>query len=138
MKLKKINSAGYVHYLAPLVVVVMVAGIGGYIALKGTHAATTCYDTPNINPGATGQCVKDIQSLLNYDLYALNTKDYLTVDGGFGPLTKAAVEQEQKNSGIPQNGGVGQKTWNYICEAGFGPAPSWYDNAAENAGCPGY
>jgi hypothetical protein len=124
------------HLVVPVIVIVAVAAIGSYV-LGIDHAATTCYGTPGgFGEGSSGQCVADIQNLLNYDLLA--SKTHLTVDGDFGSLTQTAVKLEQKNSGLTQDGIVGPKTWPHVCEAGYGPAPSSYTNAAKNAGCPGY
>lgn len=104
--------------------------------LYSSHAATTCY-ARQWKQGSTGQCVKDIQNLLNYQLYSGNTSRYLSVDGRFGYYTKAAVRQEQKNDGITVNGVVATQTWQALCaSSGLSSAPSWYTSAVANAGCP--
>lgn len=53
-----------------------------------------------IKEGSTGSEVKLIQQKLN-----------LIVDGVFGPLTKEAVKEFQKNNGLSVDGIVGKNTW---------------------------
>jgi hypothetical protein len=60
---------------------------------------------PDINQGARGTVVKVIQYLLSARGHAV------TVDGDFGPGTKAAVAAFQRSAGLPVNGGVGSVTW---------------------------
>jgi peptidoglycan hydrolase-like protein with peptidoglycan-binding domain len=60
---------------------------------------------PDVNQGARGTVVTVIQYLLGAQGHAV------TVDGDFGPATKAAVEAFQRSAGLPVNGGVGSVTW---------------------------
>jgi hypothetical protein len=55
--------------------------------------------------GSTGEDVRSVQYLLN--AHGSN----LSVDGAFGPLTKAAVEQFQGAHGLAVDGIVGNQTW---------------------------
>jgi hypothetical protein len=60
---------------------------------------------PNVSQGATGTVVKVIQYLLGAHGRAV------TVDGIFGPSTKAAVQAFQRSVGLPADGQVGPQTW---------------------------
>lgn len=62
----------------------------------------------NISYGARGEDVKKLQK-------ALNSKGYkLSVDGKFGPKTKAAVKDYQKKNNLKVDGVVGKNTWNSL------------------------
>jgi len=56
-------------------------------------------------PGATGWTVSQLQQALNRHGNAL------TVDGGYGPTTKDAVQAWQAKHALPVTGVVGVKTW---------------------------
>jgi hypothetical protein len=60
---------------------------------------------PDFNEGATGRAVQVIQYLLGARGHGV------TVDGDFGPKTKAAVEAFQRSVKLSPNGGVGPLTW---------------------------
>lgn len=60
---------------------------------------------PLTSTGATGEDVKSIQYLLRAH------GDAVSVDGVFGPLTRAAVESFQAAHGLASDGAVGQQTW---------------------------
>lgn len=60
-----------------------------------------------LKQGSTGPAVSALQAFLNKN-YPLYSK--LTVDGNFGPATKAVVEQFQKRSGLAVDGIVGPAT----------------------------
>ncbi len=60
---------------------------------------------PVVEEGDSGENVRTVQYLLNQHGAAL------TVDGDFGPLTKAAVEQFQGPHGLASDGEVGPDTW---------------------------
>ena len=105
MKIKDFNSTGFTHYLVMILIIVGVAVIGTAY-LVSSHAATPCKGS-TFYSGASGQCVKDIQSIVNGAIkrpYGIGT-DYvkdggvlLTVDGQYGPKTKADVVAFQKSS----------------------------------------
>jgi hypothetical protein len=63
---------------------------------------------PDINEGATGTIVEVIQYLLGAHGQAV------TVDGVFGPKTRAAVEAYQRSAGLWASGGVGVRTWPHL------------------------
>lgn len=62
---------------------------------------------PVLQVGSTGAAVSALQAFLNKN-YPLYSK--LTVDGNFGPATKAVVEQFQTRSGLTADGIVGPAT----------------------------
>jgi peptidoglycan hydrolase-like protein with peptidoglycan-binding domain len=132
----RMTENGIAHIILPALVMAIVVAIGGYVYLYGTHAATTCY-AQQLQQGSSGQCVKDVQNLLNYQLFGAKSSNFLSVDGQFGSYTKAAVQQEQKNNSITMNGIVATQTWQALCaSSSSSSAPSWYTSAASNAGCP--
>ena|ERR1700721_3903782 len=129
MKLAKVSSAGFSHLIIPIVVVALVAVVGT-ITLLRSHAAT-CTDF-TYGYGSSGQCVKDIQYIVGQW-----TLDHPTIDGQFGPQTKAAVELYQSNHhNLTVDGVVGPNTWAQLCidvNSQFkNPTAVLY---AHNAGC---
>lgn len=62
-------------------------------------------ELPILSYGKKGNAVRALQALLN----AHGAK--LTIDGSFGPATKAAVRQYQKTNDLTIDGSVGQQTW---------------------------
>jgi peptidoglycan hydrolase-like protein with peptidoglycan-binding domain len=71
---------------------------------------------PTIAEGATGPTVRWAQYLL-----VRRTLSDEQIDGIFGPVTKAAVEQFQRDSAITVDGIVGPVTWAKL--GGDGPQP---------------
>ena len=61
---------------------------------------------PTITEGATGPTVRWAQYLL-----VRRTLSYNQIDGIFGPATKTAVEQFQRDSHLAVDGVVGPATW---------------------------
>ena len=61
---------------------------------------------PTISEGATGPTVRWAQYLL-----VRRTLSHNQIDGIFGPVTKAAVEQFQRDSHLTVDGVVGPATW---------------------------
>ncbi|MGC4971254.1 peptidoglycan-binding domain-containing protein [Streptomyces globisporus] len=62
-----------------------------------------------IQQGATGDRVKEIQCLLIHKGFGVGT-----VDGDFGPATRAAVVAFQKSRNLTRDGIVGQNTWSKL------------------------
>ncbi|NLA58603.1 MAG: LysM peptidoglycan-binding domain-containing protein, partial [Firmicutes bacterium] len=60
---------------------------------------------PVLKEGMTGSNVKELQRRLTEWGYPV------TIDGHFGPLTKAAVQEFQKSRGLLVDGIVGTQTW---------------------------
>jgi peptidoglycan hydrolase-like protein with peptidoglycan-binding domain len=71
---------------------------------------------PTISEGATGDTVRWAQ----YRLTRLILSDN-QIDGIFGPVTKAAVQQFQTGAGLTADGVVGPLTWAAL--GGDGPEP---------------
>lgn len=71
---------------------------------------------PTISEGATGSAVSWAQYLL-----VRRTLSYTDIDGVFGPKTKAAVEEFQRDSHLVVDGIVGPHTWTAL--GGNGPEP---------------
>lgn len=87
------NSGAYIQYLND--------------AIPGAPAGSGSGGTaePEIEDGSTGAAVQ----LLQQDLNLLGAG--LAVDGDFGPLTLAAVENFQRSAGLTVDGIVGPLTW---------------------------
>ena len=62
---------------------------------------------PVLRNGSNGGAVKELQAKLN----AHGASPALSVDGGFGPLTEAAVRAFQTAKGLLVDGVVGSQTW---------------------------
>jgi peptidoglycan hydrolase-like protein with peptidoglycan-binding domain len=71
---------------------------------------------PTISEGASGPVVRWAQYLL-----VRRTLSYNQIDGIFGPVTKTAVEEFQRQSKITADGIVGPVTWGKL--GGDGPEP---------------
>jgi peptidoglycan hydrolase-like protein with peptidoglycan-binding domain len=63
---------------------------------------------------STGDCVKNIQAILNYDEFR-NSRPKITVDGSFGPATDWSVRQFQGDWWVTSDGIVGSSTWGLLC-----------------------
>ena len=124
MKLKKLAEKGFSHLIVPVVVVVGVASVGTYI-LVASHADSVtpnpyaCSSQPTIGNGNAGTCVKRVQWFLNYNATHSTSYHYpgvnpLTIDGQFGPATKADVVNFQKGEQITADGIVGPTTWSHL------------------------
>lgn len=90
--------------------VVLVQGETGWwpaTAEKPTVDINIRIKEPVLQLGDTGAAVKLLQTLLN----GRPIKPNLAVDGVFGQLTQAAVEELQRNNKITVDGIVGPQTW---------------------------
>jgi peptidoglycan hydrolase-like protein with peptidoglycan-binding domain len=81
---------------------------------------------PTISEGATGPVVRWAQYLL-----VRRTLRDNQIDGIFGPVTKAAVEQFQRESKITVDGIVGPVTWGKL--GGDGPEPPTLAEGSEGS-----
>ena len=79
----------------------------GKFKLIGTYVPVVALQRPLIKKGATGEAVKDLQTLLA-----------IKVDGIYGPDTTAAVKTFQEGNGLKVDGIVGQKTWTVLDNQG--------------------
>lgn len=73
-----------------------------------------------IGPGDTGEYVKVIQYYLAVIGYFVSSVPMIAVDGVYGKATEDAVKAFQALAGLPQDGIVGQQTWNMMYEAYVG------------------
>jgi peptidoglycan hydrolase-like protein with peptidoglycan-binding domain len=72
---------------------------------------------PTLEEGASGNVVKSLQQVLaNGAPGAWNTGPG-TIDGAFGPHTKASVEAFQEWGGVSSDGVVGDQTWSVSLHA---------------------
>lgn len=117
---KKLNTKGMSHHLLlPVIAVLLVIGIGGFIMARISSAATyntNCSNTvikyTATKPYNKGTCVKTVQTQLiklGY-LAATSASGKTNADGVFGPGTNTAIKNFQKDYGLAQNG-LGPKTW---------------------------
>jgi peptidoglycan hydrolase-like protein with peptidoglycan-binding domain len=74
---------------------------------------------PTISEGATGDVVRRLQRALRR-----TPNPGLVVDGIFGPITLAALEDFQKGAGLMVDGIVGPLTWNALPDGGPMPVLS--------------
>jgi peptidoglycan hydrolase-like protein with peptidoglycan-binding domain len=81
---------------------------------------------PTISEGATGPVVRWAQYLL-----VRRTMSDNQIDGIFGPVTKAAVEEFQRQSHITDDGIVGPVTWGKL--GGDGPEPPTLAEGSEGS-----
>jgi peptidoglycan hydrolase-like protein with peptidoglycan-binding domain len=81
---------------------------------------------PTISEGATGPVVRWAQYLL-----VRRTMSDNQIDGIFGPVTKAAVEEFQRQSHITVDGIVGPVTWGKL--GGDGPEPPTLAEGSEGS-----
>lgn len=128
-KIKKLPRNGWLsrRKLVPVAAIVLVASVGTYLVM-GSYAATypalsgfggyNCKSEPVLKYGSTGECVKVVQAALNnwinlnkYLSSSFPIRQTLVVDGKFGSLTKAAVQEFQRRHGLTADGIVGSKTW---------------------------
>ena len=135
------------------VVAGLLAATGLAMTTQAPAQAASC-TSYQYGSGGSGQCVKEIQTMLNgityeyggpgnYGCGTLST-GYLTADGQFGSLTLAKVKSFQKWQCLSADGVVGRNTWRELCDwAGqvnfiYTSQPAikrnaWY--AARRAGC---
>lgn len=73
-----------------------------------------------LREGDTGLGVANLQYFLNYLSAFYETVPSLTVDGVFGPETRAAVIDLQNTFGLPADGIVGEITWRALYDAYLG------------------
>jgi peptidoglycan hydrolase-like protein with peptidoglycan-binding domain len=63
---------------------------------------------PMLQQGSVGTAVRRLQGLLNGAGFAI------AIDGNFGPTTRAAVIQFQRQQGLVADGVVGDRTWDQL------------------------
>lgn len=135
-------------------VLVLAVAMVGAVGLHAQPASASSYCTSYMyGYGGSGQCVKNIQTLLNsYKIRLVLDWQNLAMDGSFGRLTKASVQRLQSVTygagggygyALNPDGIVGPKTWRKLCtlvNSGTGNyVNDWRDRAAYNdANCAVY
>ncbi len=140
---------------------VVFALVGGLVWHGSRAASLHCVDQ-TFSEGSSGQCVKDIQSMLNYKIYYTASSSYIPMDGAFSSITKSRVSTFQNDvkhgkhypqgaeiqnwqylHAINVTGTVNPQTWAQLClptgtdntnEAKIS-ANQLYNKAAKEAGC---
>jgi hypothetical protein len=162
-KLFQFDESGVaLHLLLPIAAVIGVAAIGTYFYSVSHAAQPSCYNSYKIgwywdqgdgeDKGASTyaweqRCVKDIQTMVNFQIYGYNANsNRLAIDGQYGPKTYAAVKTAQRLGGIPlsgQDGVVGPQTFGWaLCQMWSKGTGQYATGAPYNdmhdAGCPGF
>jgi len=140
------------------VFLILFGGIGTYMLRPSSAVSTAVYCGQYSSSSPTSNCVKYIQRMINGTNYKYVGGRYgfvyypgglLTVDGSFGPKTKAAVTAFQKSTASSTNalkvdGVVGTNTWGYLCwrvesyrSNTTYPLRTDAYNAGKSAGCQG-
>lgn len=87
--------------------------------------SSTLASCPPVREGDSGDCVLAVQNTLSARGAAVG------VDGAFGPATRAAVENFQRDNGLPVDGVVGPETSaaleRTLCERFFGSCVYYLD-----------
>lgn len=84
------------------------------VVTNGAKSGNETTTMPLVKDGSKGYAVSQLQSMLNKVSYRNQKK--LTVDGDFGPQTKAQVIFYQMDRGLTPDGEVGPKTWGQLYE----------------------
>lgn len=84
------------------------------VVTNGVKSSGETNTMPLVKDGSTGYAVSQLQSMLNKVSYRNQVK--LTVDGEFGPKTKAQVIFYQMDRGLTPDGEVGPITWGRLYE----------------------
>ena len=84
------------------------------VVTNGAKSSGETNTMPLVKDGSTGYAVSQLQSMLNKVSYRNQVK--LTVDGEFGPKTKAQVIFYQMDRGLTPDGEVGPITWGRLYE----------------------
>lgn len=84
------------------------------VVTNGTKSGNETNSMSLVKDGSTGYAVSQLQSMLNKVSYRNQKK--LTVDGEFGPNTKAQVIFYQMDRGLTPDGEVGPITWGRLYE----------------------
>ena len=81
-------------------------------------------------PGDTGEKVRTVQYVLSVVSEFYSSVPPVAVDGVYGPATRQAVLAVQRLSGLPQDGVMGEQTWQalYRLYAGIADTMSAYTN----------
>jgi peptidoglycan hydrolase-like protein with peptidoglycan-binding domain len=118
-----------------IIALIIVVGIILIVGGNGSDLSSTpgsCV-TVTLAQGTSGHCVSDVQQLLNWGLYGIDTPNYKSISGQFNASTTTVVKLFQSTNSLSQTGSVNKITWERLCESSDAP-PSW-TTAAKDAGC---
>ncbi|HVW23106.1 MAG TPA: peptidoglycan-binding domain-containing protein [Candidatus Saccharimonadales bacterium] len=129
------SSDGFAIVWAIVVLVLIVIAATGLPLLLKTSKSpnpNACV-TRNFGGGDTGQCVIDIQNMVNSKAFGIDGQLYIKATGSYDDATVSAVKTFQKNFNLPQNGAIHSKDWAELCKSSD-DSPT-YTSAAKDAGC---
>ena len=123
MKILKLGSSGMLDHAVLIMVFVAIFAGTGTLLYTRIHADTAC-DVQTLSEGSSGQCVSDLQQMLNgqtaeqflnssYDYYGTG----LNVNGQYQQLTTNQVGYFQSRFGVTGNGITDAGTWTKLCTA---------------------
>lgn len=115
-RLSSVNPLRFHIVLAALAFGALFGGVGVYF-LSNSNAATPPCVRQYIGNGSTGQCVRDVQRLLNGLRGAVQGYGgtNLAVDGADGSNTTAQIRHFQAHFVLTTDGIVGPNTWRTLC-----------------------
>jgi zinc D-Ala-D-Ala carboxypeptidase len=103
-----------IGFAATFAIVASTVGATGASASARPHEVSDACDYTSaettVASGSRGAAVSQAQCELNA-AYSQIRSDILTVDGDFGPATKATTRAFQSCVGIPADGVIGPQTW---------------------------
>ena len=115
MKLIKFPSTAsfrfVVNSLALAITLVFIVSATAPVATAATGPTLQMCSTTVLYPGARGDCVRTLQVQLNSAGSSTGT-----VDGSFGPKTRAGVIDYQRKNGIRTTGNAGPLTWGSLVD----------------------
>ena len=91
-------------------------GIVNTLPPRYKNYANLIYPGYFVTTGAKGNVVRQLQGFLQVISRNNRSVPSVTVDGDYGPRTKAAVEAVQRLNGLEPTGQVGPVTWNAIID----------------------
>lgn len=116
-KIKGLNVRGASHHLLlPIIAVLIVAGIGGFIMQRNSSALVKPCSERVFRQGSSSVCTKYVLTIIKRSGKSATAKT-LTPGSNFGPKTKKAVQEYQRKSGLTADGVIGPKTWGKLCTA---------------------
>lgn len=80
-------------------------GIVGPLTWKALYTGTPV-NMPSLRSGSTGSDVKLVQTILQF-----SSRYPYEIDGIFGPVMQVVVRTFQRDSGLPADGIIGERTW---------------------------
>jgi peptidoglycan hydrolase-like protein with peptidoglycan-binding domain len=154
------NQLGFSHFIIPVIVVLLVGGVGTYL-YENSHAATTAgysthchdYEFSTASGNSYLPCIADIQDIIKVNAldfnpqepnsyYKYSPKSVLAaasfVDGYYGPNTAAQVRNYQAAPPYTKGGAdgiVGPNTWKQLCSSAGLYVPGKISRAMYNNAC---